>query len=325
MATPHIMQCMEIWGGNRPIAAAVTMAGLDAWVYSQPYQAEGDDGGSGGDLHYLSSCATGRISRMFVADVSGHGAQVAAIAGNLRRLMGRFSNYIDQTQLVEAVNRRFSELRGEGGEYTGLFATAVVATYFSPRDELSICNAGHPRPLHFDAAAGTWSPIIVDRDSRDAGPSNLPLGVLEDARFDQLTVTLGPRDVVLLFTDALLEVKSPAGKQLGEAGLIELVSRCDAASPGTLTEQIRARLSEHALGRSLSSGETVAFDDDLTMMVLSRNPQKPRPSPALALKATGRLFRRAVGAVLGGREPITIPQFRVDAILGAMSRRFNRR
>jgi serine phosphatase RsbU (regulator of sigma subunit) len=325
MATPHVMQCMEIWGGNRPIAASVVMAGLDAWVYSKPYQSAGDDGGSGGDLHYLSSCATGRISRMIIADVSGHGAKVAAIAANLRRLMGKYSNYIDQTQLVEAVNRRFNELSGEGGEYTGLFATAVVATYFSPRDELAICNAGHPRPLRFDAAAGTWSSLVVDRESRGPGPRNLPLGVLDETRFDQATVTLGPRDVVLLYTDPLLEVKSPAGRLLGEAGLLDLLACCDAASPATLAEQIRMRLAAHALGRPIAAGEDVGFDDDLTMMVLRRNDQKPRPSPLLAIKAGSRLVGRAVSAVLGGKQPVALPQIRTDAILGAAFDRFSRR
>jgi hypothetical protein len=149
--------------------------------------------------------------------------------------------------------------------------------------------------------------------------------VLDETRFDQATVTLGPRDVVLLYTDPLLEVKSPAGRLLGEAGLLDLLACCDAASPATLAEQIRMRLAAHALGRPIAAGEDVGFDDDLTMMVLRRNDQKPRPSPLLAIKAGSRLVGRAVSAVLGGKQPVALPQIRTDAILGAAFDRFSRR
>mgnify|MGYP003483393270 CR=1 FL=1 len=39
----------------------------------------------GGDVVYASSCATGRITRLMVADVAGHGHTVAATAADLRR------------------------------------------------------------------------------------------------------------------------------------------------------------------------------------------------------------------------------------------------
>ena len=94
------IQCMEVWGGNRAVDNGVVMPGLDAWIYSRPY--EGD---SGGDVHYLSNCASGRITRMLVADVSGHGARVASIAANLRGLMRRYINYLDQTRFIEALHR----------------------------------------------------------------------------------------------------------------------------------------------------------------------------------------------------------------------------
>ena len=42
---------------------------------------------------------------MLVADVSGHGAGVASIAANLRGLMRRYINYLDQTCFIEALHR----------------------------------------------------------------------------------------------------------------------------------------------------------------------------------------------------------------------------
>ena len=49
------MQCMEVWGGNTQTNNGVSMLGLDAWVYSKPYQSAD----AGGDVYYVSSCATG--------------------------------------------------------------------------------------------------------------------------------------------------------------------------------------------------------------------------------------------------------------------------
>ena len=83
---PHTLQCMEVWGGNDAVQSAVTMPGLDAWVYSRPHQGDA----AGGDVHYLSSCATGRITRLLIADVSGHRQRVADIAVRLRNLMRQF-------------------------------------------------------------------------------------------------------------------------------------------------------------------------------------------------------------------------------------------
>src|SRR5437899_11480300 len=83
------MQCMEVWGGNQAVDSGVVMVGLDAWVFSRPFE-QSQEGG--GDVYYVSSCATGRITRLLVADVSGHGSAVCDVAGQLRSLMRRNIN-----------------------------------------------------------------------------------------------------------------------------------------------------------------------------------------------------------------------------------------
>ncbi|MFT3684990.1 MAG: SpoIIE family protein phosphatase [Phycisphaerales bacterium] len=138
------MQCMEVWGGYGVSDNGVIMPGLDVWVFSRPYQ----QSEFGGDVHYVSSCGTGRISRLLVADVSGHGESVAAIAKDLRDLMRRYVNYVDQRAFVEQLNGSFLGLAKNG-----LFATAAVATFFAPTQTLTLTNAGHPRPLLYSREA----------------------------------------------------------------------------------------------------------------------------------------------------------------------------
>ena len=188
------MQCMEVWGGNGVVDSGVIMAGLDAWIFSRPYgQSE-----SGGDVHYVSSCATGRITRLLVADVSGHGAEVSEVAANLRRLMRRFINYIDQAAFVKEMNGQFNAL-----SQSGRFATALVTTFFAPTNELALCNAGHPPPLHFAAKRGTWS--LLESARRGAsGAANVPLGILDLGDYDQFGVRLGIGDLVVCYTYSLI-------------------------------------------------------------------------------------------------------------------------
>src|SRR6202161_1583759 len=142
------MQCMEVWGGSQLTSSGVELGGLDVWVYSKPF----GEAQRGGDVYYVSSCAPGRISRLLLADVSGHGQSVASTAADLRTLMRRFVNRLDQKEVVRLLNEQFTEL-----SRTGSFATAVVTTFFAPSRRLLVSNAGHPRPLLYRAAQQQWT------------------------------------------------------------------------------------------------------------------------------------------------------------------------
>src|SRR4029077_2548524 len=167
--TAQQMTCMEVWGGSQLTTRGVEMGGLDAWVYSKPY----GDAQRGGDVYYASSCATGRITRLLLADVGGHGNTVASTAANLRTLMRRFVNRLDQTEFVRMLNQQFTIL-----SESGTFATAVVATFFAPTQRLIVSNAGHPRPLLYRAAKGQWTLLGAEPAEEEASPHNMPLGII---------------------------------------------------------------------------------------------------------------------------------------------------
>jgi serine phosphatase RsbU (regulator of sigma subunit) len=217
-AYTHEMRCMEIRGGNRSVEESLSTPGLDAWIYSRPYQeAEG-----GGDVYYLSLCGGGIITRAVVADVSGHGAGVAVLSTALRGLMRKNINTKDQTRLVRALNRELA-LQAE----MRWFATAVVATYLATDRRLTVCNAGHPRPLWYRAGHREWG--LLDVDSADTG--NLPLGIDDESAYSQFAVTLDAGDVVLVYTDAFIEAADPSGQMLGEEGLLGLARALDPSDP----------------------------------------------------------------------------------------------
>jgi hypothetical protein len=108
---PDQMQCMEVWGGNVGVERHFHVPGLDIWLHARPHQNEA----SGGDVYYVSSCASGRITRLLLADVSGHGSAVADSALTLRDLMRRHVNSISQSRFVESLNQEFARISQEGG------------------------------------------------------------------------------------------------------------------------------------------------------------------------------------------------------------------
>ena len=229
---------MEVWGGNRAVDSGVVMAGLDAWVYCKPYR----DAEGGGDVYYVSSCATGRINRLLVADVSGHGADVAQTATKLRTLMRRHVNQIDQSRFVSSMNEQFAAL-----SKASCFATALVTTFFAPTCELSLCNAGHPPPMLYRASKKKWE--LLEQREIDRHGMNFPLGIVDMADYDQFDVRLKVGDFVLCYTDSLIESVSEKGEMLGPRGLLEIVRSIDVSEPTRivplLLETIAAKSSQN--------------------------------------------------------------------------------
>ncbi len=232
------LQCMEVWGGNSAVERSFEAAGLKIWAFSKPYA----QANFGGDVYYLSSCASGRITRMLLADVSGHGELVASVARSLRDLMRRNINVIKQTRFVSAMNREFSQVnKGKN------FATALVTTFYAPTRTLAVCNAGHPPPMIFRQQTGTWSELVADSGNGESGSittiEDTPLGVADEATYGQTKVVLEPGDMVLSFSDSVTESESEDGRQIGATGVLELVSRLNSVEPAEIISMLVSQIS----------------------------------------------------------------------------------
>lgn len=266
---PHCMQCLEIWGGTRAAEEEVSVHGMDVYVFSQPHL--GQD--AGGDIYLASMCDRGNVARFVLADVAGHGEAVRELAESLRELMRKHVATVDQTQLARALNAEFASVSSEGR-----FATAVLATYFAPTDHLIVVNAGHPPPLWYRVEEGAWKLLEPDApasvrasEADEIGVSNLPLGIIEPTDYWQFAVRLARGDLVLLYTDSLIEAKSPDGEQLGLGGLLELVGSVDLVNLGDISGSIREAL--HRFRGGAPAG------DDLTLLLLHHNAADPPPLP----------------------------------------------
>jgi sigma-B regulation protein RsbU (phosphoserine phosphatase) len=284
-ASDHALQCMEIIGGNRALRQTVDAPGLKIWIDSRPL------GSGGGDVHYVSTCGAGYVTRLALADISGHGESVDRLAVALRKLMRKHINTLDQTRFARSLNRELTAL-----DQSGRFATAVLATYFAPTRHLILCNAGHPRPLWYSAKHDQWQ--YLDLESAGDCPTlrssrtryhmerlaNLPLGVLDPIRYEQFAVELSHGDVVLLCTDAVTECSDDSGDLLGEAGLLALGRQLGSIDRGRIGERLVDAIESRRNGRAAA--------DDQTLIVLEHSDTGP-PRPSLA--RTVRTLAKMIG------------------------------
>jgi serine phosphatase RsbU (regulator of sigma subunit) len=243
------MQCMEVWGGNRPTDSAFEMPGLRVWLFSRPHL----NAKAGGDVYYLSSCASGRITRLLLADVSGHGDSAAKTAVALRDIMRQNINRIDQSRFVASMNDKFSDL----AKTSGVFATAIVSTFFSPTRNLAVCLAGHPPPLYFRRATGHWSELN-SHEPRAAELANLPLGVTPEVHYSEFNVLIDRGDLVLLYSDGLSESRNQSDEVLSVRGLRALLETLDASQPDRFIPDLHKRI-EGLSSQNLESDDMTAI------------------------------------------------------------------
>ncbi len=70
------LECKELWGGIRKQDSEVSAGKVIGSIYSTACC----EGGKGGDIYYFGVCKGGIITRLAIADVTGHGEAVSEIS-----------------------------------------------------------------------------------------------------------------------------------------------------------------------------------------------------------------------------------------------------
>lgn len=242
----HAVACMEVWGGNRSVTRTVELSNLTAWVYSNPI----GDQHRGGDVHYLSVCGQAALSRVALADVSGHGAEVSAQASVLHALMQEHVNTWDQTEFVRGLNTSF-----RGCVAKGKYATAVVLGILRDTGETAFTNAGHPPPLWYRSKDGSWNWLNEEACRGSCGVEGLPVGLIQGTEYRQTLIQLAAGDILLLYTDGITEAESPSGEMLGRERLMDWVRCAPVHGSKDVGQYILGRLAEFR--RHATDDETI--------------------------------------------------------------------
>jgi serine phosphatase RsbU (regulator of sigma subunit) len=245
------LSCLEVWGGNRRVNHAVELPGLEGWVHSEPTE----DATSGGDVHYLSVCSKGILSRFTLADVSGHGQSSSAVAQILQKLINKYIDTWDQSQLMRDLNESLQMKRGQHLQ----FATAAFFAYLRPKRELVFTNAGHPPALWYRARNRSWH-WLEPAPQNSPSVEGLPLGLIPGTEYVQAAVKLELDDRIILYTDGITEAKNDSGAMLGADGLLKIAHNLPIGSPQLMADSL--------LTATRAFREGALRDDDESFMVL---------------------------------------------------------
>ena len=215
---PTRLGCGDIWAGSSRTAGLLELPGLDVWVHSAP----AGTSEAGGDVHYVSVCPTCIVSRVALADVSGHGTAVAALGVTLRRLMHQHLHAPDQRALMRELNRAV---------HTELdqvhYATMVSVGWHDRRAVLLLSNAGHPPLLWYRAARNEWSWLNATGAPERDRPVGVPLGLLSEVDYGRVVVKPELGDLVVLYSDGASEATNEAAEELGRDGLLDMARGLD--------------------------------------------------------------------------------------------------
>lgn len=201
----------------------------------------------GGDFYDFFPLDTEHIA-FLVADVSGKGVPAALFAmANQALIRGMASGLSASTgELLMKINSKCCE-----NNDNCMFVTIFLGILNTASGKLTYTNAGHTPPVLI-SAAGECSLLELTHD--------VPLGIAEDEKFAEKSITMQPQDTMFVYTDGVTEAMNADGEEYGVERLIaELGSK--AGKP--LTE-----VDEHVYHKVLEFADGVQQFDDLTYLSL---------------------------------------------------------
>lgn len=232
----------ELGGADGP-ASWPDLPGWDAAGFTRPrYEI-------GGDYYDHIGLADGRLG-LVVADVSGKGSLAAMTLTTFRAILRAQLEGEPEPVRTAAVANRLLRDRVAPTEYV----TAVYGVLDPATGDFAYANCGHAPPLHVKAD-GRWEKLTT------GGP---PLGLLAGARYVAGELVAGPGDLLVLFTDGVVEAEGDGGEEFGTDRLAALVS--------ARREQTSARIVEEVVRATTEFTGSASFEDDFTVFVLKRLP-----------------------------------------------------
>jgi len=194
----------------------------------------------GGD-YFDYFCHRRRTLQFVVADACGHGMPAALTICTFRELLhGEVRHMTELEGLFDELNRKLytnaDQLR---------YLTAVFFDFDENNGELRYFNAGHHKPLIVRASG--------EHHWLEGG--GLPLGMFGDARYELQSCHVAPGDLLVLFTDGVVDIQNVQEEFFGIEGVLDAVMLHRGSA---LTEMVRGVLS-----RAEQFNRSTEPDDDL--------------------------------------------------------------
>ena len=201
----------------------------------------------GGDYYDFIRIVDNQVG-IAIGDVSGKGIPASLLMASFRASMiAEIRNNYSIRIICKKVNQLLYESMQPGN-----FVTAVYGVLDSKNHIFTFSNCGHNLPLLIRADNS------VERLA-EGGPL---LGVTSDAEYEERPIYIGKDDIIILFTDGVVEVFNEHDEEFGEDRLIKVIKKNREKSTTEIRDAIYLAVKEFA-------SDSYKFDD-FTMIVLKR-------------------------------------------------------
>lgn len=170
---------------------------------------------------------SGQRLLLVVADVAGKSVPAALLMATLQASL----------RTLAALPCSLPELVGRLNQYVCAqnpgrhrFTTGFLAELQPATGRLQYVNAGHNWPL-LRRTSGE-----IER----LGTGGVPLGIMPDARYECGNTTVATGDLLLIFTDGLIEAENKKEEEYGEARMLGLINQSYANSAAEVLQQLMA-------------------------------------------------------------------------------------
>jgi sigma-B regulation protein RsbU (phosphoserine phosphatase) len=207
----------------------------------------------GGDLYDFVGYSMSRTA-IVIGDVSGKGAPAAIYAALVSGIL-RSHAPIEPgpAEMLSAVNFSLGERRIDGQ-----FVSLIYAVWDDRNRTLQVANSGLPRPIY-----------CHDGKIEIIEATGLPLGLFDDADYDEFSFRAKPGDMFVFFSDGILDASNKAEELFGRERVGEIVAAHPNASADEMVKLIFQAVAEHASG-------VEAFDDQTVVAIRVKGPAGKR-------------------------------------------------
>ncbi|HUZ43073.1 MAG TPA: SpoIIE family protein phosphatase [Acidimicrobiales bacterium] len=226
------------------------IAGVEVAAVYHPF---GDGMEVGGDFYDLWRSANGQYG-LAIGDVVGTGPEAAATTAMVRYSLRALTLHrVDAPGALPLLNEGLVSASAER-DVDEVFCTAIVGRLQTAEEgvHLTLAGGGHPDPF-IRRANGDLEEVRVRGSMLGAFP-DIEVGVAE--------VALLCGDMLVMFTDGMLEARSPEGEMFGDRGIRRVLAAC----PGS------AQLTADALEAAVVAHVAGELVDDLAVLILQVDP-----------------------------------------------------
>ena len=171
----------------------------------------------GGDLYDFLDYGDGKIA-IAIGDVSGKAAPAALYAALVSGILRSLTPLrLPPAYLLAELNMQLQHRKLDAQ-----YVTMLIALWDDPRRTLTVANAGSVQPLHVTRHSSSLTNAVEVKTIPIEG---FPLGLFPDVSYEEMVRTLDPSDLVLLFSDGIVDANNLHGEMYGTDRLCTLLQR----------------------------------------------------------------------------------------------------